>query len=147
MGDADIFGEPKPDLILNVGFAGRLSKKLSLGEVVLVNEFYGIGGKDAGRKLRQKSNVVKYDMHPDVAGFALRRGLRSISLLTSEAPITGAEKRAAVVKESGADAVDMEALHLLILSRKADIPFVSFKLISDDSDSTAWSMVKRDQAK
>lgn len=120
-------GDPDPDLILNVGFAGRLNPQLALGAVVSAADILG-----AGPARRISSGAARFI--PD--------WMQSVSLVTSDRAVLSRLEREEIYKETKADIVDMEAWFLSELSEGAGIPFAAVKLISDGADAGAAATIK-----
>ncbi len=128
-----IASQMKFDLILNVGFAGRLNETLALGEVVLVNAIKRASTNDRPDQLRKIDNVSR---------FADSHKIRSASLATVSEPVT-TPKAKQLLRSGGADIVDMEAAHLLRIANESGLPFASFKVISDNADAGSWDTIKK----
>lgn len=111
---------PGPAVILNVGFAGRLNPELDLGEVVLVSP-------------RPFAPARR---------FAEAKGIRQASLVTVASPVLDEEEGADLRRRTGADIVDMEARHLFVHAEDRRLPFISFKLVSDNADAAAWDTIR-----
>lgn len=132
------FHNAKLRLILNLGFAGSLDNKLRPGQIVLVKK---IVAKDFA-KHRIPMNCADYQR---ARSFASSRNLKEIDLFTSREPVTDPRHREEILRLSGAQAVDMEAGFLLEEAEQNGIPFISFKIISDHADHSAWEDIKRDR--
>lgn len=124
------------DLAINFGLAGSLSPQLNVGDVFFPTSFHAFqNGAIKSVNPINTSNRVS-DGLPETW---IRGGLFS-----SEKPIVSTEQKSSVVSASGALAVDMEAFALLESCRRADIPFISLKIISDQADSTAiWTFFRK----
>ncbi len=126
-------GQTLPDLIINAGFAGRINIGLSLGQVVLVSDI----------TIDEASSKLPLSGSRKIRKFTGDRGVDSVLLVTSKAPITSVSARQALRSQTGADIVDMEGGHLCNLADESGIPFISFKVISDDADHRSWDTIKR----
>lgn len=121
-------------LIINVGFAGSLNNKFSCGQVCQIKLFLA---KQNGClvKLKNGNNkrVTKLKMLQDVP---------SATLFTSRLPVVTEEKKQALVLETQADLVDMEAFWLFKYAQALNIPFWALKVVSDNADAEAEQKVK-----
>jgi adenosylhomocysteine nucleosidase len=100
----------KPERVITAGFAGGLNPNLKFGTVVYEQDF------DAGfgPELEDLGGVpAKFHCHRRVA-------------------ITAAEK-AALWRETGADAVEMESSVIRTICREFHIPSATIRIISDDA--------------
>jgi nucleoside phosphorylase len=121
------------DIIINAGFAGSLASDLTPGDVVIVKEFAArsvIGGAP-----------TEWPPLRDITG------IRKVSCLTVPAPIAAADERDELRLATGADIVDMEVFHLQAAARRLNIPFLSFKVISDTADTDAYASAVGQTAK
>ena len=123
----------KFDLILNVGFAGRLNENLALGEVVLVNAIKSPSINDLPGQLQNIESVSR---------FADNHKIRTASLATASDPVTTLKAKQ-LLRSGGADIVDMEAAHLLRLANESGLPFAAFKVVSDNADAGSWDTIKK----
>lgn len=126
---------PADGLILNAGFAGRLSPELSIGDVVLVREISSRGeGKTAELDSKFQNNAEF---------FAESKQLLSTILLTAKKPVLSESARNKLHKATRADIVDMEALDIYKLAKSLKMQMISFKIISDNADEFSWNSVKQ----
>lgn len=126
-----ISGSPDPDLILNIGFAGRLNPELTLGEVVAVGEFLG-----------ERAVAGRGKPCGPTARFVTDR-IDKVSLVTTKKPVLDEGDREALRNQTGADIVDMEAGFLYGPASAAGVPFAAIKLISDGADGDARAGINR----
>ncbi len=100
----------RPERVITAGFAGGLNPKLKCGTVVFEEDFDAGFGPD----LEALGAVpAKFHCHRRVA-------------------IT-AEEKAALWKETGADAVEMESSVIRTICREFHIPSATIRVISDDA--------------
>ena len=123
------------DAIINAGFAGRLSDRPPLETLVLVDQLIDpVSGKTVQLETANKSLGLKPCLKDD-------DGFLEVNLLTVDKPVIKDTKKKNLLAKFDAAIVDMEAWDVYHLSKKVDIPFVSFKLISDNADDTATNTV------
>ena len=110
--------------IISIGIAGALSPQLEAGDCVIA------------------STIVAKGMRFDTDnGWAMR--LRRALPDPRVAPVAGVdriaatvEEKAALYKETGADAIDMESHIAAAVARETDLPFAALRVISDRADHT-----------
>lgn len=119
-------------LIVNVGFAGALGNKLALGEVVFVDSVVGSDNKPVALKTNSAGEK-----------FVCENVIKKVRLFTSKEPIQSAELRDKLFEQTRAEVVDMEGRFILRAAKEKNVPFVSFKVVSDMADSDTWLMVKQ----
>lgn len=110
--------ENKPNLILNIGMAGRLNPAIMIGSIYFINRIY------YSKESKSISQTVPSIITPQ----------SSVSLLTVDQPLTDPLIRDNFFKKFQAGLVDMEAYGLAQTAAIADIPFYSIKIVSDSAD-------------
>lgn len=129
----------KPDLIVNLGFAGGLSGRPAAGEVALISELTALE-KSGPVILENNSEYQKAALN-----FTQRRNIATVRLLTSRVSVVSFKKKKELAALSGADVVDMEAFWIYQAAKNLSTPFISFKVVSDNADKTAPFLVKRNK--
>jgi adenosylhomocysteine nucleosidase len=99
-----------PEVVISAGFAGALDPQLRVGQVFLPSRV--IDAKD---------------------GSSTQVGSGS-GVLISIASVASAEQKSKLANAYGAQAVDMEAAAVAVVSRRHELGFVAIKAISDASD-------------
>jgi adenosylhomocysteine nucleosidase len=100
----------KPERVITAGFAGGLNPKLKCGTVVYEEDFDAGFGAD----LEELGAVpAKFHCH------------RRVAITT--------EEKAALWRETGADAVEMESSVIRTICREFHIPSATIRVISDDA--------------
>lgn len=107
-----LLAEAKPCLLVCAGFAGGLEPRLRVGDLVLAENFTS----------------------PELLARA-SRGAAVGALVTHSAPIETIEAKAALARESGALAVDMETAVVAEACRAAGVPLLAVRVISDAADT------------
>jgi len=129
------------DAIINAGFAGRLSNRLPLKTVVHVNQLIDpVSGKTV--KLMSACKFLGPTACFDDDSSPLQG-----RLLTVDKPVIKDTEKKILFDKYDADIVDMEAWDIFKLSKKLDIPFISFKLISDNANENTTATVTTDKHK
>jgi adenosylhomocysteine nucleosidase len=105
-----IVAETQPELMISVGFAGALTPKLNVGDVLTPGRVIDHG---SGEVFRCSSNEVV--------------------LVSCGAVLNGPEKQAMAAKY-GAHVVDMEAAAMARVARQQGTQFLAVKSISDEID-------------
>ena len=115
----------KPDIIINYGTAGRSSDRVEVGGLYRVDQ------------------IIQRDMDASPLGFAKFQtpfGMKKIVLTTNKTnPVVCATGDSFWTggDEGSHDVVDMEAYALAKVCYHYDIPFISFKYITDGADEQA----------
>lgn len=125
------FAENKPDLILNIGMAGRLNPAIMIGSIHFINRIY------CSEESESISLIVPSIITPQ----------SSASLLTVNQPVSDPLIRDKFFKEFQVDIVDMEAYGLAQTAASADIPFYSIKIVSDSADENTKNDFIKDYEK
>ena len=107
-----LLAEVKPRMLVCAGFAGGLEPRLRVGDLVL------------------GENFTSPEMLACVPG-----GAAVGALVTRSAPIETIEAKAALARESGALAVDMETAVVAEACRVAGVPLLAVRAISDAADT------------
>ena len=113
------------DLLVLAGFCGGLNQNLSLGDVVVDNQLTVPGFVE------------------QITRIAGTRGIRfhTGTILTSSTLVTDPEEKAILGIQTGAMAVDMEGAGVLDLCRERNVPFLSFRTVSDDVNQRLASRI------
>lgn len=123
------------DLVINAGFAGRLNNDLPLETIVLVGSLVDpVSGKNAEAEF--DGNLLD-----PIDGFADENDIPEVSMVTVDKPVVSENKKKKLFEKFGADIVDMEGKAILQMSKKLVVPFICFKLISDNADENAPGVV------
>lgn len=123
----DLENNRKQKLVLNIGCCGVLSSNLSVGELVIVDKISG----DSGGKIID----IESEYQELARKFAVQEKIPIVSLCTSKKPIVDNNIKENINRDKNSDIVDMEALYIYQLASECNIPFISFKVISDYADS------------
>ena len=123
--------ENKPDLILNIGMAGRLNPAIMIGSIHFINSIYCSKGS------KSISLTVPSIITPQ----------SSVSLLTVDQPVSDPLIRDNFFKKFQAGLVDMEAYGLAQAAAILDIPFYSIKIVSDSADENTKNDFIKDYEK
>jgi len=102
----------RPTLLISSGFAGSLTDRLNVGDLIIANNF-----SDAGlsQKLAPPSQTR----------------IHHVRLATVASILNSAEQRAQLAGEMGVDAIDMETEIIAAASRTHGVPMISLRVISD----------------
>lgn len=101
-----LLAKPRPAWVLSGGFAGALDPNLQLGDVLVAENFSS----------------------PEL--LARNRGRRG-TLVSQPRPAERVEEKAALFRETGALAVDMETAAIAQACQRAGVPLLSIRAISD----------------
>ena len=116
---------PKPSLILSIGFAGALSDQLSVGDLVLARRLISTDGSPTlqiePRLFQQAEDAILVNAIPFV-----RR-----DSLTADRLVRTPDKRERLAKEFHAQAVSLEDYWVCSAASRAGVPFVSVRAITD----------------
>jgi len=113
------------DLLVLAGFCGGLNQNLKLGDAVVDNQHTVPGF------VEQISSIA------GTRGIPCHTG----TILTSSTLVTGPEEKATLGIQTGAIAVDMEGAGVLDLCREKNVPFLSFRTVSDDINQRLARMI------
>ena len=112
------------DIIINLGFAGSISKKFKNGDIVLIEKIYN--------EKKEKLSTFKFDRN-------LLRNLKKnfnflkCDLLTVQKIVIGKKEKLNLLKKfDSASVIDMEAFHIKKELLRTEIPMISIKVIFDD---------------
>lgn len=129
------------DCIINFGLSGAISKlrkgELAVGVKYVEHDFdlTPIGYKP-GIKPQEKSiytpDKTLYDAVQKASG-----GMTDAVLVSGDMFVSDCNKKQFLVENFGANACDMESAAIASVCNKADVPFISFRSISDDADDSA----------
>ncbi len=105
-----VMADARPEAVICAGFAGGLDPRLRVGDVVIAENFTA----------------------PELLARAPLRAVRG-KLVTHPAAVETPEAKAALARESGAIAVDMETAIVAELYRAAGLPLLAVRAISDSA--------------
>lgn len=127
----EILWNEEPDIVVNFGSCGNL-KNFKVGEVIQVGEVY--------------NNIdvrpfADFGVTPEDNIGSIKISNSGIKLFTTDQIYDNtrtdyAEKYLEMIKEC--DIVDMEGYALAYVCKQRDIPFISFKWVSDDGNVDTW---------
>ena len=100
------------DILISTGFAGALSNRLRVNDLLLAQNFSTVDLKQAQESLSALS-------------------VRAADLLTLPAPIDSREERERIARESGAAAVDMETEFIARACATHAVPLLSLRVVTD----------------
>lgn len=126
-------------VMLNVGFAGSLNTGLALGQVVLIKKIFYESDK--------KTVILNSSDQSLAENFAKNQELSSVTLLTVKNPVADTSLRDKLRQKTNADVVDMEGHHIFAIAKEKNIPFISFKIITDNANSDTWQSVMQNSDK
>jgi len=109
--------------ILSSGLAGALDPELKVGDVVIGDEGPGVASSPSGLALRHRLGRLV----PEA-----RAGL----ILGSDTPVAKSGEKAALHRDTGALAVDMESHVAARVAARHGLPFAVLRVISDTADAT-----------
>lgn len=113
-----LLAEPKPRLLICAGFAGGLDPKLRTGDLVVAENLSTL-------EMLARMRAVVPTATPFVFGSILSRTL----------PVESVADKAALHRETGALAVDMESEAVAAACRVAGVPLLVVRTISDPADA------------
>jgi nucleoside phosphorylase len=117
----------QPDLVLNIGGAGKLHPKITTGGIYhIINIIDESGG-----------TALAAETIPGLTGCL------TASLLTVHKPVTDTMKRDELYRHYQADLVDMEAFFLGRAVRQRGIPFYCIKTVTDSADEQTAADFKK----
>jgi len=105
------------------GMAGGLDPSLTAGTILLPNTVIGIDGNAiaTARQWCERLGAALSALHPVARG----------DLLSSTRAIGSIAQKAALYRETGAAAVDMESLAVATVARTSHLPFIAVRVIVD----------------
>jgi len=124
-----------PRFFINFGLAGAISSHLELGDVVMITQVYDCSSGTTTELLNSPNNP-----HPASFKLACLEENQRKSIRKNIKCVIGGSVRWAVESEShkvilaqkySIDIVDLECFFIAELAQNAEIPFYSFKIISD----------------
>jgi hypothetical protein len=110
---------PKPALLISSGFAGGLRPDLQASDLVLADNFSDPALADAARRLLADEHAGR---------------LHSGALSTQAQTVETAVAKRALFASTGAIAVDMETGWIAAAARRAGVPMLSLRVVSDAAD-------------
>ncbi len=120
--------DPRPSLVLSIGFAGSLSDELSVGDLVLARRILSTDGSPpldvSPRLFQQAEDAILENAMPFVRRDTLTAGrlVRTIN------------ERERLAQQFHAQAVCLEDYWVCSAASRAGVPFVSVRAISDTTD-------------
>jgi 5'-methylthioadenosine/S-adenosylhomocysteine nucleosidase len=136
-----IMDQFRPDLLLFVGLGGALSPRLKIGDILIAEKTLQIDFdiKPFAIHGYRGENWIEVNREL-VAALAKAMGSQNIftgSILTSDRVIVDIREKESLLKEYGADCVDMEGAAIAIVCQLNSIPFAIIRQISDNADEEA----------
>lgn len=113
--------------IINIGTAGVLNDTCPLMSIFYPNRFCTLSN-DHLTSLTLPNDFLE-------SSHFLSTGWKSGTLFSSREPVTSAAKRRAILQNSQADVVDMEAFAYADFCQRHKIPFACLKVITDRADA------------
>lgn len=128
--------DPRPSLVLSIGFAGSLSDELSIGDLVLAKRLLSTDGSPPlwidSRLFQQAEDAILENAMPFV-----RR-----DTLTTDRLVRTITERERLAREFHAQAVSLEDYWVCSAAARARVPFVSVRAISDTTHKELPSYVE-----
>ena len=116
------FGAIRPQLLISSGFAGSLSDRLGIGDLVVAQNFsdWGLATRilEVGSGLTAPEPSQPMRFHP-------------VILFTSNKVVESAEERRQIAQQHRADAIDMETEVIATACAVHRVPMISLRAISD----------------
>jgi len=103
----------RPELVISAGFAGAVTEQLSIGDLILAENF-------SDPQLLASAQRILRDAQP-----------HTTKLFTSTSIIDSVSERNEIARASGAAAVDMETGAIVAVCKAHGIPLLSLRAISD----------------
>ena len=114
------------DTIIGWGFAGGLSEKFKCGQLIITNRF---ATEDAHyhspTPLQQEFTKRLHSLNPN-------EGV----IFAADRPILKAKEKQMLAEKFGSVAVDMESLGIISVTKQKAVPYLSIRVILDDSKTT-----------
>lgn len=138
---ASLICKEKPDCIINFGLSGAISgvykDELVIGTKFIEHDF---DLTPLGYKPGEKSQRVSF-YEPDkelYEKFTKKfSSLNPCVFVTGDMFVSSNEKKDFIIKNFGGGCCDMESAAVASVCYKCEVPFVSFRKLSDDADDTA----------
>jgi len=150
----------RPDAVIVSGIAGGISPQVSVGDVVIgercAQHDLGLWSDDgitrgvAGNRLTGEANPIFFIADANLikiaekaAGEVSLKGLHGPAkvkkgvIVTGDTFITSSKKKEELIKNLGADAVEMEGAAIAQICYQRGIPFIVIRGISDSADEKA----------
>lgn len=128
--------DPRPSLVLSIGFAGSLSDELSIGDLVLAKRLLSTDGspplRTDSRLFQQAEEAILENAMPFV-----RR-----DTLTTDRLVRTITERERLAREFHAQAVSLEDYWVCSAAARSGVPFVSVRAISDTTHKELPSYVE-----
>lgn len=119
-------------LVINAGFAGSLNQRFLPGQVCLVTTVMAFQN---GQLQQNKLQLTWLQESQTVTKLPLA------SVYTSSLPVINSKLRDQLAVKTKADLVDMEAYEIFQLVRRANIPFLAFKVVSDKANEETVTVI------
>tara|TARA_B100001248_G_scaffold243616_1_gene212031 strand:- start:1099 stop:1770 length:672 start_codon:yes stop_codon:yes gene_type:complete len=114
------------DTIIGWGFAGGLSEKFKCGQLIIANRFATEDEHYYSPTPLQQEFTKRLDsLNPN-------EGI----IFTTDRPILKAKEKQMLAKRFGSVAVDMESLGIISVTKQKAVPYLSIRVILDDSKTT-----------
>jgi nucleoside phosphorylase len=120
-----LFGRFYPDLVIIAGFAGSLTGELAVGDTCLGEAFASLDLPSHSEEGSRISLVISKRL----VQFCDEHGIRRTQIVTVNQPVP--KHRLSKEFEESVNIVDMESYYVGRFCHKRDIPFLSFRAISD----------------
>jgi hopanoid-associated phosphorylase len=110
--------------IISIGIAGALSPSLNAGDCVVASAIL--------------ADATRHETDPAWSAHLCRTlsGLHAGTIAGAERIAATMEEKAAIRRDTGADAVDMESHVAVRIAHERNLPFVALRAISDSADHT-----------
>jgi adenosylhomocysteine nucleosidase len=118
-------------LILSVGFAGALTEKLAIGDVVVCSLFHCWSGQPLDDLLPEDGCHCSADVAAPAFRATRTEASRLVSGVTANRVVIDAETKRALHTAYGAEVVDMESYWICRIASRLNVPFLSIRSISD----------------
>ena len=115
-----VFRQEAPAAIVSVGYVGGLDPALEVGQIFLARRV---------KRIREK-----VDYQVDLPAFPNTEGVAQGTLLTIDRVAQTSQEKG-MLRQSGADAVDMEAYAVADEAAKRAIPFFCVRVVSDHANT------------
>lgn len=142
---AEIICEYSPGLIVNIGYAGGMSKDAKHGDIVIGNSYVQadydsvIGGAKLGEVLGAKPDIVPFEFIAVLEKQCEMEGYRYVTgrIATGDFFLTDSKRKAEIIKAFSPCAFDMESAAIAYVCAEKALPFVSVRTLSDLADDKA----------
>ena len=112
------------DIVVNLGFAGSISKDLKNGDIVFINNIYN--------EKKERLSTFKLDKNL-LTDLEKKIKFIKCNLLTVKQIVVGKKEKLNLVKKfKSVSVIDMEAFYIKKELLKSNIPMISLKVIFDD---------------